>query len=237
MKKFKILIIIPAYNEQGNIINTIADIKKHLPDADYVVINDCSTDNTKKILLENGANFIDLPVNLGIGGGVQTGYKYALEQGYDIAIQFDGDGQHKAEYLNDLITIIENQKADIVIGSRFIKNEGFQSSAIRRFGINFLSRLIKLLSGADVKDVTSGMRAVNKKYITFFAENYAQDYPEPEAILAANLDGAKIKEIPVQMAERASGNSSINSIKSIYYMIKVSMALIIHRFAYGRNHK
>ena len=235
MSKLKTLIIIPAYNEQGNILNTLKDIQFSVPDMDYIVINDCSTDETKKVLAKANANFLDLPVNLGIGGGVQTGYRYALENGYDIAIQFDGDGQHKAEYINDLITPIENGEADVTIGSRFIKQEGFQSSTLRRFGINFLSNIIYLLSGTKVNDVTSGMRACNRKLIAYFASNYAQDYPEPEALLASSLEGAKVKEIPVQMRERLSGKSSINSLRSIYYMIKVSIALFVHRFTHRRE--
>ena len=140
----KILIIIPAYNEQDNIIRTIQDIEKNIPEANYIVINDCSKDSTRSVLCDYGANYLDLPVNLGIGGGVQTGYRYALEYGYDIAIQFDGDGQHDAAYIKELIKPLEMGQADVTIGSRFINNEGFQSSAMRRLGINFLSALIKL---------------------------------------------------------------------------------------------
>lgn len=230
----KTLIIIPAYNEEGSILSTIEDIKTYAPDVDFVVINDCSTDRTKQILINAGANVVNLPVNLGIGGGVQTGYQYALENDYDIAIQFDGDGQHMAEYLHDLMAPIERGEANVTIGSRFIKKEGFQSSALRRFGIVFLSTLIKLLCGVRVHDVTSGMRAVDRKTIALFAEYYAQDYPEPEAIVASNLAGAHIVEIPVQMRERQSGKSSIHSLKSIYYMIKVSIALIAYRITHRR---
>ena len=176
----------------------------------------------------------EMEYNLGIGGGVQTGYQYALENGYDIAIQFDGDGQHMAEYLHDLMAPIERGEANITIGSRFIKKEGFQSSALRRFGIVFLSGLIKMLCGVRVHDVTSGMRAADRKMIALYAENYAQDYPEPEAIVAANLAGAVIEEIPVQMRERQSGKSSIHSLKSIYYMIKVSIALAAYRITHRR---
>lgn len=225
----KILVIIPAYNEQDNILNTIADIKSNEKKIDYAVINDCSTDSTKEVLKSSGANFIDLPVNLGIGGGVQTGYLYALEHGYDIAIQFDGDGQHDAAYIKELITPIESGQADMVIGSRFIEKKGFQSSFMRRMGIKFLSQLIYILCGVRVYDVTSGMRAVNKKMIREFAHNYAQDYPEPEAIIAAGLMKARIVEVPVRMHERKNGVSSINALKSVYYMIKVSLALIIER--------
>lgn len=158
-----------------------------------------------------------------------------MEHGYDIAIQFDGDGQHDASYIKDLIAPIESGQADVVIGSRFIEKQGFQSSVMRRMGINFLSGLIKLLCGVKVKDVTSGMRAVNKKMIREFARNYAQDYPEPEAILAAGLMDARIVEVPVCMHERQNGVSSINAFKSVYYMIKVSLALIIERLTAKRR--
>lgn len=231
----KTLIIIPAYNEAENIERTIADLRENFPEGDYVVVNDCSTDNTKDVLQSIPANFLDLPANLGIGGGVQTGYRYALEHGYDIAIQFDGDGQHDAAYIADLVAPIVDGQADISIGSRFIKKEGFQSSALRRAGIVFLSGLIRTLCGVKVHDVTSGMRAANRKMIRFFADNYAQDYPEPEAILASGLAGAKVVEVPVQMRERQGGVSSINPIKSVYYMIKVSLALFLSRVSNKRR--
>ena len=232
------LVIVPAYNEEQNIVNTILDIQGHgAAEVDYLVINDCSTDQTERVLKQKGANYLSLPVNLGIGGGVQTGYRYALEHGYDIAIQFDGDGQHDARYLKDLIAPIESGRADVVIGSRFIEREGFQSTGLRRLGINFLSGLIHLLCGVKVRDVTSGMRAVNRRMIEQFAANYAQDYPEPEAILSAGLAGARITEVPVQMRERQGGVSSINPIRSVYYMIKVSLALILFRLTRGRGQK
>ena len=225
----KTILIIPAYNEQDNIVNTILDIKRNAVNVDYVVINDCSTDATKSVLKAKKANYLDLPVNLGIGGGVQAGYLYALEHGYDIGIQFDGDGEHDAAYIKDLIAPIESGQADVVIGSRFIQKEGFQSSFMRRLGIKFLSKLIYILCDVQVSDVTSGMRAVNKKMIREFSNNYAQDYPEPEAILASGLLGARIVEVPVRMHERQNGVSSINTLKSIYYMIKVTLALVIGR--------
>ena len=231
----KVLVIVPAYNERDNIQKVIDDVEKSAPFVDYVVINDCSTDDTKKVLKKGQANFIDLPVNLGIGGGVQTGYRYALDNGYDIAIQFDGDGQHDASYIKRLIEPLENGQADIAIGSRFVEKEGFQSSALRRAGIKFLSALIRMLCGVKVHDVTSGMRAVNRKVIREFAQNYAQDYPEPEAILSSGLKGVTIVEVPVKMHERQNGTSSINAVKSVYYMIKVSLALIIGRITMGKE--
>ena len=227
----KVLVIIPAYNEEENILSTIEDIRIHCPDMDYIVINDCSKDHTEKILKEHNIRYISLPCNLGIGGGVQTGYQYAKEYGYDIAVQFDGDGQHKAEYLHDLIKPLVEDEADIAIGSRFLEKEGFQSTGLRRLGIRFLSGVIHILCKIHVSDVTSGMRAVNRKFIEEYAVTYAQDYPEPEAIVAAAKLGARIAEVPVKMQERKKGTSSIGPMRSIYYMIKVSLALIIAKFS------
>jgi glycosyltransferase involved in cell wall biosynthesis len=231
----KTIIIIPAYNEEKNIELVVENLIKNYPQYDYVVINDCSTDKTREILKQKNYNFIDLPVNLGIGGGVQTGYKYALENNYDIAIQMDGDGQHNPQYYEQAVNMIKNNNADIVIGSRFIKKEGFQSSSIRRFGISFLSNLIKLICRADIKDVTSGYRIINKRFIEIYAREYAQDYPEPEAIVNAKINKAVIKEIPVQMNERLGGESSISPLKSIYYMIKVSIAIITYRITINKR--
>ncbi|MBE6089735.1 MAG: glycosyltransferase family 2 protein [Clostridium beijerinckii] len=231
----KTLIIIPAYNEQENIKSVVDNLINNYQQFDYVVINDCSSDATKRILENNNYNHINLPVNLGIGGGVQTGYKYALEKGYDIAIQMDGDGQHDPKFFDGVIELIEKGNADIVIGSRFLEKEGFQSSAIRRLGINFLSKLIKMLVEINVKDVTSGYRAVNRKFIEIYAQEYAQDYPEPEAIVNAAMHNARILEYPVIMFERLGGKSSISPFKSIYYMIKVSLAIILYRMTFDKR--
>ena len=229
----KCLIIIPAYNESDNIIRVIKDIESKCPDVDYLVVDDCSSDTTRQKLTETGAAYISAPVNLGIGGAVQSGYRYALINGYDIAIQVDGDGQHDVTYVQKMISLIEDENADIVIGSRFIDKEGFQSSGMRRIGINFLSSLIFLLCGKKIKDVTSGFRAVNKRFIKIYANDYPDDYPEPEAIVTALINGGKVMEIPVIMQERISGKSSIDLKKSVYYMIKVTLAIIICRISLG----
>ena len=224
------IVIVPAYNEQDNIRNTLRDLRENGAGTDILVMNDCSTDGTEAVLKEMKADYLSFPVNLGIGGGVQAGYRYARDNGYDIAVQFDGDGQHEAKYLQSLLDPILAGEADVVIGSRFIRHEGFQSSGARRLGIGILSKLIRLLCGVKVQDVTSGMRAVNRRFIEEYAEHYAQDYPEPEALLYAGLRKARIREVPVQMKERSGGKSSINAFRSVYYMIKVSLALIIGRF-------
>ena len=231
----KTLVIIPCYNEQDSIVKVVDNLKKNAPDVDYLIVNDCSTDNTEKILKENGYNYINNPINLGIGGGVQAGYKYAMQYGYDIAVQMDGDGQHDPKYLNAVIEPVAQGKYDMAIGSRFIEKEGFQTSFMRRLGINIISAFIFVLTGKRVKDTTSGFRACNKKLIDFFAANYADDYPEPEAIMACLACGYSVGEVAVVMEERQGGVSSISSFKSAYYMIKVCLALIVGRISYGKK--
>lgn len=230
---YKVLLIIPAYNEAENIEKVINNIVQNYPQYDYVIVNDGSRDDTEEICLKNHYQVLNLPLNLGIGGAVQTGYRYALKNHYDIAIQIDGDGQHDIAYVEKLIEPIFSGEADIAIGSRFIKKEGFQSSATRRMGISFLSGLIHVLCFKKVKDVTSGFRAVNEKFIKIYAENYPSDYPEPEAIVAAIMHRGRIAEVPVIMKERAGGSSSINLKRSVYYMIKVTLAILVCRISFG----
>ena len=229
----KVLLIIPAYNEEKNIEKVVDNIIQNYPQYDYIVINDGSQDSTRDVCREKGYQYLNLSINLGIGGAVQTGYRYAKDKGYPIAVQIDGDGQHDIAYLEKMLPILENGEADIVIGSRFIDKEGFQSSAARRTGIKILSMLIFLCTGCKVKDVTSGFRAVNKQFIEVYARNYPIDYPEPEAIVSAVMHGGKIKEVPVIMREREMGTSSINMVKSVYYMIKVTLAILICRISFG----
>ena len=200
-----VLIIIPAYNEEKSILNVVSNIKK----------------------VKTNNYLIDLPSNLGIGGAVQTGYKYAYYKNYDIAIQIDGDNQHNPSYITNLCDEINNGY-DLVIGSRFVENlSKFKSSFLRRVGINFLSNLIKICTGVKIYDVTSGFRACNKDIIEYFANNYPIDYPEPDSLVQVLKQNKKVKEIPVEMNERKTGKSSIRGLKSIYYMIKVSFAIII----------
>lgn len=223
MKK---LVIIPAYNEAGNIIKTVNDIKENAPDFDYVIINDCSTDATLEICRQQGFHVIDLPVNMGIGGGVQTGYLYAWRNGYDIAVQFDGDGQHNAKYLDEMAETLEKEELDMVIGSRYIQKKGFQSTGIRRLGIRYFTVLIKIITGKRITDPTSGMRMVNRKVLELFSRQYPKDYPEPESVVTLLKKKKKVKEIPVEMNAREEGISSISPVNAVYYMIKVSMAIL-----------
>lgn len=226
MKK---LIIIPAYNEEANIEKTVESILRDSSGFDYVIINDCSRDNTRKICEEKGYNIVNLPINLGIGGAVQTGYKYAMRNGYDMAVQVDGDGQHDPKFLEEMAAYLEKHDVDMVIGSRFIEKQGFQSSGLRRVGIRFFTFLIKVLTGKKITDPTSGLRMVGRNVLQIFAEEYPKDYPEPETVVGILRRGMKVEEIPVIMHEREGGVSSISMKKSVYYMIKVSLAIIIER--------
>ena len=232
MKK---LIIIPAYNESANIEKTVRDIVENANDFDYVIINDCSTDNTREICEKNGFNIVNLPINLGIGGAVQTGYQYAEENGYDLAVQVDGDGQHDPQFLRQMSEYMESHNADMVIGSRFIECEGFQSSFLRRVGIIYFTKLIKLCTGKKITDPTSGLRMVGRNIIQLFAESYPKDYPEPESVVAALRKGYVVDEIPVVMRERQGGESSITMKKSVYYMIKVTIAILMEVMRGGKR--
>ena len=205
------------------------DIKIHAPDFDYVVINDCSTDETPDVCRKYDLNHVNLSVNLGIGGAVQTGYIYACQNGYDVAVQFDGDGQHDAAYLEQMAQKLSESGSDMVIGSRFIEKEGFQSSGIRRVGIRYFSALIRLLTGRRVTDPTSGMRMVNRDVMRIYAGSYPKDYPEPESVMAILRMGKKVMEMPVVMKERKEGTSSIGGLRSVYYMIKVTLAILMER--------
>ena len=231
----KTLVIIPCYNEEENLDRVVERLHAAAPDVDYLIVNDCSTDGSAALCRARGYNYISLPVNLGIGGGVQSGYLYAREHGYDVTVQMDGDGQHDPAYLMEIVQPVLDGECDMCIGSRFVKKEGFQTSFMRRVGIRFLSGLIFLLSGHRVLDVTSGFRATNARMTAYFARHYAIDYPEPEAALAAILAGFKVAEAPVIMRERQGGVSSIHSFKSVYYMIKVSLALIIDRLSIRKS--
>lgn len=229
----KLLLILPAYNEEKNIVNTVSkilDFKKSFSsevEIDYIVINDGSTDTTEKICKDSGIHCLSLVQNLGIGGAVQTGYMYATRNGYDLAVQFDGDGQHDIASLPDLIRPILEGKADFVIGSRFLENTtDFKSTFMRRVGIKNLSFLIRLFCKIKIYDVTSGYRAANRKTLEFLAKNYPVDYPEPETIVLLRKNGFSLSEVQVNMFERAAGTSSISFWKSIYYMIKVSFAIL-----------
>lgn len=232
-RKNKILVIIPAYNEAENIVHVVNHMLETAPQYDYLVVNDGSTDSTLRLCRRENFQYLDLPINMGIGGAVQSGYIYAYKNDYDIAVQMDGDGQHDIAYLEKLLQPLILKEADVVIGSRFLEKEGFQSSASRRLGINILSFLIRLTTGKKIMDVTSGYRAVNRMFIEIYSKDYPTDYPEPEAIVEAIMHLGIVKEVPVQMRAREGGISSITFKKSVYYMIKVTLAILVCRLSYG----
>ena len=227
---FRIAIIIPCFNEETNVVNLYNEIKNTTFHYKYsitpIFINDCSTDGTKNVLKNNGLTHIDLPINLGIGGAVQTGFKYAFENNFDVAIQMDGDGQHPPSQIEKIVEPIYNSAADVVIGSRYITNEGFQSSRLRRFGINYFRWLNRRLNGVTINDSTSGYRALNRKALEIVVDYYPDEYPEPEAIILYSLNHLKILEVPVTMRERQGGQSSIRAYKTIYYMLKVTLSTL-----------
>ena len=223
MKK---LAIIPAYNEMGNIEKTVNDIREHARSFDYIVIDDCSTDDTAKICEEQGFPFISLPMNLGIGGSVQTGYLYAVKHGYEIAVQLDGDGQHNASYLEEMAEYLKEHELDMLIGSRYIERRGFQSSFARRVGIHYFTFLIGLLTGKRITDPTSGMRMVNQRPMELFARKYPRAFPEPESLTMILKQKYRVEELPVIMNERETGKSSISVSKSVKYMFQVTAAVI-----------
>lgn len=241
-KPVHIAIVIPCYNEEANIVNLQREIVQgQYPEHWHITpffVNDCSTDNSRELLDAHGFTHVDLPVNLGIGGAVQTGYKYAFRNGYDIAVQMDGDGQHPPAELIKLLQPIIDDEADVAIGSRFITREGFQSSGLRRTGIRFFGWLNRRLVGVTVHDSTSGYRALNRKALEVVDVYYPDEYPEPEAIVLYAINGLRLKEVPVSMRERQGGQSSIRAHKTIYYMIKVSLGTIFLylRLRHGKRH-
>lgn len=223
----KILAIVPAYNEEEGIEQVIASLQKHTPYADILVINDGSTDETGQLAENAGAMVLHLCCNLGIGGAVQTGYRYAAENGYDYAVQIDGDGQHNPSDLDKLLKGMRETGADMVVGSRFIEKEGFQSTFTRKLGIDLLVGLVTRLTGKRITDPTSGYRLCNRRAIALFAQEYPTDYPEVEALVLLDNYQLSFKEIPVVMNERQGGISSISPLQSIYYMCKVILAILI----------
>jgi glycosyltransferase involved in cell wall biosynthesis len=225
------LAIIPAYNEQGAIRATVEDVRDHAPDFDVLVIDDGSTDETAAIARAAGAQVLALPFNLGIGGAVQAGYKYALERGYDIAVQVDGDGQHDARHIHDLLAYLRtNPECGMVTGSRFLATDedlGYRSSLQRRTGIRIFGWVLSRLVGRRVTDPTSGFRMVRGRGIELFARDYPHDYPEVEAVLLLHFHQLTGAEVPVRMRPRTTGVSSINASRSVYYMVKVLLAIFV----------
>ncbi len=224
--KPKILAVIPAFNEAGNIRDVVKDLRQNFPSAELLIINDGSGDDTSMIAQSLGVRCVDLPYNLGIGGAVQTGFMAAIGGGYDIVLQFDGDGQHMAEEIENILEPVFSG-ADICIGSRFLDVRGYNMPFSRRLGVKIFSFVITLISGQKLTDTTSGFRAYGKKAIALFSEYYPQDYPEVEALIIAHKKKLNIKEVSVQMRPRSEGKSSITPLRAAYYMVKVLLAIFI----------
>jgi hypothetical protein len=238
----KVAIIIPAYNEEVSIKKVIDDIKTvsigHDFVLDIIVVNDCSIDKTAEIISKEDCIAIHLPMNLGIGGAMQTGFKYAYEHKYDYAIQVDGDGQHPAFEISKLIEYIKENNVDVVIGSRFLSNKGgFRSTLIRRIGIYYFKFLINLLVGKNITDSTSGFRIINAKTLEIVSNYYPDEYPEPESIMMYIKNNLNIAEVPVDMLERQGGKSSIDTFSGIYYIVKVSLSIIFTLIKFKRRKK
>jgi glycosyltransferase involved in cell wall biosynthesis len=222
--------IVPARNEEASVGDVVAEIRALDPELEVVVIDDGSTDRTAEVARAAGARVVSLPFNLGIGGAVQTGFRYALEHGFELAVRLDGDGQHDPRELGALIEPVLAGRADIAVGSRFAGTDAYRPPFARRLGIRLLARVVSLLVRARVTDTTSGFQAVNRRGIALFAADYPHDYPEVEATVMVFNHRLRMEEVPVRMRERAAGSSSITALRSLYYMTKVLLALFVGLF-------
>ncbi|MDE3023999.1 MAG: glycosyltransferase family 2 protein [Acidobacteriota bacterium] len=223
--------IVPALNEEHAVAAVVAELRAFDPGMDIVVVDDGSVDRTSAVATASGARVLRLPFNLGIGGAVQTGFRYAYEHGYDLAVRLDGDGQHDARQLGIVIEPVLRGEADIVVGSRFAATgQGYRSSRTRRIGIRLLAWVVSRIVGQRVTDTTSGFQALNREGIALFARDYPHDYPEVEATVMVFRHRLRLREVPVSMRERAGGRSSITALRSIYYMVKVLLAIFVGLF-------
>jgi glycosyltransferase involved in cell wall biosynthesis len=224
----RIVAVVPAFDEAGAIGRVVQEIRAFDIDIDVVVVDDASSDDTASIAESHGATVLRLPFNVGIGGAVQTGFQYALAEGYDAAVRLDGDGQHDASELGKLLEPLERRLADMVVGSRFVEEGGaYRPPLARRIGIRVFARLVSVLGGERVTDTTSGFLALDRVGIELFAVEYPHDYPEVEATLVALRSGLRLKQVQVEMRERQAGTSSITFVRSLYYIVKVMLALLV----------
>ena len=221
----RLLFIVPAYNEQASLPAVVRDLRVHHPEAEIVVVNDGSTDNTAAVARSLEVRLLDLPYNLGIGGAVQAGLLYAAREGYDVAVQFDGDGQHRADQVGRLLDAFGRYGCDVAIGSRFLEPGGYRAPLLRRLGIAIFRGVNSLVLGQTITDNTSGFRAYTRPAIAFLAREYPHDYPEPESVVTLCRHGFRVREVAVTMRERQGGNSSITFYRSLYYMGKVLLAI------------
>jgi glycosyltransferase involved in cell wall biosynthesis len=224
----RVVAVVPAFNEAGAIGKVVDEIREAAPGVDVVVVDDASTDDTASVAEARGATVLRLPFNVGIGGAVQTGFRFALEEGYELAIRLDGDGQHDARGIPRLLAPVECGEANLVIGSRFVETGGsYRPPFARRVGIRVFARLVSLLGGQRVTDTTSGFLALDRLGIALFAAEYPHDYPEVEATLVALRSGLRLGQVQVDMRERETGSSSITFVRSLYYIVKVMLALLV----------
>jgi glycosyltransferase involved in cell wall biosynthesis len=220
--------VVPAFNEAGAIGRVVDEIRASAPQLDVVVVDDASTDDTADVAAARGAIVLRLPFNIGIGGAVQTGFRYALAEGYDLAVRLDGDGQHDAREIPRLLAPVERGEANLVIGSRFVERGGsYRPPFARRVGIRVFARIVSVLGGQRVTDTTSGFAALDRLGIELFAAEYPHDYPEVEATLVALRSGLRLAQVQVEMREREPGSSSITLVRSLYYIVKVMLALLV----------
>lgn len=227
----KVLLVIPAYNEALNIKKTVKDVTENT-DYDYIVVNDCSSDNTLEVCKKNNFNILSLPINYGLTSVVQLGMKYAKKNDYDIIVQFDGDGQHQAKYVKDLVKELETNNCDIAVGSRFVTEK--KPKSMRMLGSMLLTSIIKITTGKTIKDPTSGMRAYNKKAINEFIRNKSLT-PEPDTLVYMMKKGIRIKEVQVEMSNREFGESYLKPLKSIEYMLNMFLSIIFIRAITRKN--
>jgi glycosyltransferase involved in cell wall biosynthesis len=223
----RVLAILPAFNEEVTIASVIAEIREKVKGVDICVVNDGSSDRTAEKARGKGVQILNHPYNMGIGVAVQTGFIYAARKNYDIAVQVDADGQHDPAYIENMVTLLQKGTADVVSGSRFISKNGYKSSFPRRLGILWFDWVNRLILGQRITDSTSGFRAFNRQTIEFLADNYPEDYPEPEVLVILEKAGFRVREIPVKMRKRQGGKSSIRGFKSLHYMIKVMLAILM----------
>jgi len=231
MAELKRVAIVPAFNEQDAVGRVIEEIRAYDAGFEIVVVDDGSIDNTAEVARAHRAHVVRLPFNLGIGGAVQTGFRFAYENGFELAVRLDGDGQHDASQLDLVLAPVLEGRVDIAVGSRYLeRGNGYRSSATRRLGIRILARTVSLLTGQRITDPTSGFQALDRKAITLFAADYPHDYPEVEALVLLLRHRLRLCEVPVSMRPRATGQSSIRTFSSVYYMVKVLLALFVGSF-------
>ena len=230
LSELKRIAIVPALNEEQTVGRVVDEIRAFDPGFDIVVVDDGSVDRTAGVAADRGAHVLRLPFNLGIGGAMQTGYRFAFEHGYDVAVQVDGDGQHDPTQLPTILAPVLSGEADLCVGSRFTGSGQFRSSFVRRIGIKIFARIVSLVVRQKLTDTTSGFRAVNRRGIALFAADYPHDYPEVEATVMSVKHKLRLIEVPVEMRERGGGSSSITALRSVYYMAKVLLAIFVGLF-------